>query len=66
MLGIADILKPEFGDPPVFKEGEIPVFWGCGVTPQLVLMASKVDGVCIGHAPGKMLCLDLAIKDTLG
>ncbi|WVW78060.1 hypothetical protein I302_100011 [Kwoniella bestiolae CBS 10118] len=63
-LGISDIYKPDFGDAPVLKEGEVPVFWGCGVTPQLVAMSSPdLKGIAIGHAPGKMLCLDLLIKD---
>ena len=26
-LGITDIDKPDFGEPQVFKEGEVPVFW---------------------------------------
>lgn len=26
-LGIEDIGKPDFGEAPVVKEGEVPVFW---------------------------------------
>ena len=29
-IGIDDIMKPEYGDPPVIEEGEVPVFWACG------------------------------------
>ncbi|KAH3673681.1 hypothetical protein OGATHE_002147, partial [Ogataea polymorpha] len=33
-LGIRDLMHPDFGDRPEIHEDEIPVFWGCGVTPQ--------------------------------
>lgn len=60
------MLAPEFGDPPIIREGEVPVFWACGVTPQLVVMSSpEVQGVCIGHAPGKMIVLDIKQEDLL-
>ena len=65
-LGIMDINNPEFGDAPIIREGEVPVFWGCGVTPQLSVMESpNVKGLVLGHAPGKMICLDLTIKDII-
>ncbi|MGY5319611.1 putative hydro-lyase [Neomicrococcus lactis] len=56
-LGIADINSPDFGDPVVIPEGQIPVFWACGVTPQAAVMESK-PSVAIGHAPGHMLITD--------
>lgn len=66
MLGIKDINQVDFGDAPDFKEGEVPVFWGCGVTPQLSVMGSPgVKGWVLGHAPGKMICLDLPIADVI-
>jgi uncharacterized protein YcsI (UPF0317 family) len=61
-IGVKDINKPEFGDPPVIKEGEIPVFWACGVTPQAVAMASKPP-VMITHAPGYMFICDKFDED---
>ncbi|BEI92239.1 uncharacterized protein CcaverHIS019_0410590 [Cutaneotrichosporon cavernicola] len=64
-LGIADINRPEYGDAPVIRDGEVPVFWACGVTPQLVVLNSNIEGVVIGHAPGKMLCLDWRVEDIL-
>ena len=33
VIGIEDISKPDFGDPVDIHEGEVPVFWACGVTP---------------------------------
>ena len=58
VIGIKDISKPDFGEPSSIKEGEVPVFWCCGVTPQSVVMNSKPD-FCITHAPGHMLITDI-------
>jgi uncharacterized protein YcsI (UPF0317 family) len=56
-LGIADINRPDYGDAVDLVDGDIPVFWACGVTPQAVVMRSKPT-ICITHAPGHMLVLD--------
>lgn len=56
-IGIIDINKPDFGNPVEIKDGELPVFWACGVTPQAIVMTSK-PSFCITHAPGHMLVLD--------
>jgi uncharacterized protein YcsI (UPF0317 family) len=56
-IGIADIAKPDWGDPVPIEADEIPVFWACGVTPQSVIMAVKPD-FCITHYPGAMLVTD--------
>lgn len=56
-IGIGNLQKPDYGDAVPINEGEIPVFWACGVTPQAVVMHSKPP-LCITHAPGKMLILD--------
>ncbi|WP_156289584.1 putative hydro-lyase [Oceanobacillus salinisoli] len=57
-IGIKDINQPDYGDPVTIYDGEVPVFWGCGVTPQAAVMASKTDFV-ITHAPGHMLITDV-------
>lgn len=57
-LGIADLSRPEFGDAPDVREGEIPVFWACGVTPQAAIMASKPP-FAVTHAPGFMFITDV-------
>ena len=57
-IGIADVNKPDFGDAVTMHEGEVPVFWPCGVTPQAVVMNSKPD-IVITHAPGHMLITDV-------
>ena len=58
VIGIHDLERPDFGDAVTIREGEVPVFWPCGVTPQAVVMASK-PSFCITHAPGHMLVTDV-------
>ena len=57
LIGINDIMKPEYGDPVSIKDDEIPVFWACGVTPQSVVATVKPE-FCITHYPGSMLVTD--------
>jgi uncharacterized protein YcsI (UPF0317 family) len=58
-LGIADLARPDYGDPVEIRTGELPVFWACGVTPQSAALASRLP-FCITHAPGFMFVTDLA------
>ena len=64
-IGIKDINNPDFGDPVEIKDGEVPVFWACGVTPQSVLMNVKPEFV-ITHSPGHMLITDVKNVDLKG
>jgi uncharacterized protein YcsI (UPF0317 family) len=57
-IGIADLMRPTWGDPPDIRADEIPVFWACGVTPQVAIQAARPE-LCIGHKPGHMLVTDL-------
>lgn len=57
-IGISDINQPDFGDVVSIKPGEVPVFWACGVTPQLAIAEAKHD-FCITHTPGCMLVTDI-------
>jgi uncharacterized protein YcsI (UPF0317 family) len=61
-IGIEDIGAPDYGDPVEIRDGELPVFWACGVTPQAVVMAAK-PSLCITHSPGHMLITDLLNRD---
>ncbi|KXT05028.1 hypothetical protein AC578_10288 [Pseudocercospora eumusae] len=74
-LGIADISKPEWGDSPLSSDGkplgdvkgssdDVPVFWGCGVTPQDAVLKAKLAGTIIAHAPGHMIGLDFRDSDV--
>lgn len=63
-LGVADLDRPDFGDPVTVREGEVPVFWACGVTPQAAVMESR-PAFAITHAPGHMLVTDARDSDYL-
>ena len=56
-IGIKDISRPDFGDAVTINQGETPVFWACGVTPQAAVMRSKPP-FAITHAPGHMFIAD--------
>ncbi|GKZ22838.1 hypothetical protein AbraIFM66951_004962 [Aspergillus brasiliensis] len=64
-LGIRDIHDPDFGDRVEIREGEVPVFWACGVTPQMAVEAAgdKIDGLVFAHEPGNMLVTDWVVED---
>jgi uncharacterized protein YcsI (UPF0317 family) len=64
-IGIRDIARPDFGDPVRTKEGEVPVFWACGVTPHAALMEAKPP-FAITHKPGHMFLTDLRDTDLDG
>ncbi|KRW99765.1 hypothetical protein PPERSA_07842 [Pseudocohnilembus persalinus] len=56
-IGIQNLKNPDFGDPVDIYEDEVPVFWGCGVTPQSALAQANLP-VFITHSPGFMLICD--------
>lgn len=58
MIGIKDLAAPDYGDPVELRDNEIPLFWACGVTPQVALEAARPP-LCITHSPGCMLVTDL-------
>ena len=64
LIGINNLAAPDFGDPVALREGETPVFWACGVTPQLAIRNAKPP-LCITHAPGKMLVTDILDTDLV-
>jgi uncharacterized protein YcsI (UPF0317 family) len=61
-LGIDDLGRPDYGDAVDVREGELPVFWACGVTPQAVAAQSRPE-LMITHAPGHMFVTDEAERD---
>ncbi len=79
-IGIASLRDIGWGDLPLTAEGVevdeleeeqkddgvVPVFWGCGVTPQLAVMNARIPGVVMGHSPGYMVVLDAKEEDVLG
>ena len=57
-IGISDIMKPDYGQSVEIYEGEIPVFWPCGVTPQAAVENAKPP-IVITHSPGHMFVTDI-------
>lgn len=58
-VGIDDLGEPDYGQAVEFHDGDVPVFWACGVTPQAALMASAPP-FAITHAPGHMFITDVS------
>lgn len=56
-LGIDLSEPPDWGEAIDVRDDEVPVFHACGVTPQLVLMESKVP-FAITHSAGHMFVTD--------
>jgi uncharacterized protein YcsI (UPF0317 family) len=61
-LDIADIGRPDFGEVLMPLPGEVPMFWGCGLTALTALEQSGIP-LFITHAAGAMLVTDLRNDD---
>jgi uncharacterized protein YcsI (UPF0317 family) len=57
-IGVADLSRPDYGDPVTIRPGEVPVFWACGVTPQAVALEARSE-LMITHEHGIMFLTDL-------
>lgn len=57
-IGVQDLAAPDYGEATDLHEGDLPVFWPCGVTPQAVLEESRPPWA-ITHAPGHMFITDV-------
>ncbi|KAK8165283.1 DUF1445-domain-containing protein [Phyllosticta citrichinensis] len=73
-LGIDNVNKVDWGEPPVTENGDplghgdennVPVFFGCGVTPQEAVMSANLSGTIMGHAPSHMIVLDVKDEDVI-
>jgi uncharacterized protein YcsI (UPF0317 family) len=62
-IGVADLARPDFGDPADVGADEVPVFWACGVTPQVILEESGCERFA-AHVPGRMFVGDA--PETIG
>ncbi len=58
LIGISNLALPDYGDAVSIGEDELPLFWACGVTPQVALAAARPP-FAITHSPGCMLVTDL-------
>jgi len=61
-IGVTDVSATDWGKPPEIGPDDVPVFWGCGVTPQAVAMAARLP-LMITHKTGHMLLTDLLVKE---
>jgi uncharacterized protein YcsI (UPF0317 family) len=64
-IGIADLSRPDYGDPVAIHRDEVPVFWACGVTPQAVALEARPE-LIITHEPGIMFHTDLPRDGDIG
>lgn len=58
LIGISDLQTPDYGDAVSIHADEVPVFWACGVTPQVAIKHAGAD-LAFSHSPGCMLVTDL-------
>lgn len=61
-IGVSDLMATDFGEAIPIAEGEIPVFWACGVTSQMAIKRARPE-ICITHAPGFMVISDIAASE---
>ena len=54
--------EPDWGEQVTVRQGEEPVFWACGVTPQAALAEARIP-FAITHAPGHMLVCDVTDRE---
>lgn len=75
-LGIKNVDEVQWGHAPQTTDGRplslvfgdddnVPVFWGCGVTPQAAVMNAPLEGTIMAHHPGEMLVMDCREDDVL-
>ena len=57
-IGVGNLAQPDYGDAVSIAKDELPLFWACGVTPQVALEAARPP-FAITHSPGCMLVTDL-------
>ena len=57
-LDPAALGAPHYGEAAAVGEGEVPVFWCCGVTPQTAIVEAALPLV-LTHAPGHMFVCDI-------
>ena len=61
-LGIRDLARPGWGEDGGLLPGEVPVFWACGVTSQVVARNAQ-PALLISHAPGFMFVTDVPVAE---
>lgn len=57
LIGIGDLVADDRNGCGPMPEGQIPLFWACGVTPQRAIENARPP-IAITHKPGHMLVTD--------
>ncbi|MCU0762806.1 MAG: DUF1445 domain-containing protein [Hydrogenophaga sp.] len=57
-LGIQDLGRPDWGEPLPPEPGEVPLYWGCGLTANEALARADLPWF-VTHQPGRMWVTDL-------
>ena len=57
-IGIEDVGRAWQGDDPIIAPDQMPVFWACGVTPQVAVRSARPP-IAITHTPAHMLVTDV-------
>lgn len=58
LIGVEDIGRAWQGDDPKLAPDQMPVFWACGVTPQVAVRSARPP-LAITHTPAHMLVTDV-------
>jgi uncharacterized protein YcsI (UPF0317 family) len=61
-LGISDVTRPDYGELLLPLPGEVPMYWGCGLTALAALQRSGIS-LFMTHAAGAMLVTDMRNDD---
>jgi uncharacterized protein YcsI (UPF0317 family) len=62
-IGIHELGNVDYGEVTLLADGDCPVFWGCGVTPQAIAARNRLPFM-ITHQPGHMFITDLTLEDV--
>lgn len=62
-IGI-DLMKPDWGEAKEVQGDFVPVFWACGVTPQVAAIRSKIPEM-ITHKAAHMFVTDIPVTDPI-
>ena len=62
-IGIESVEVSDIGFPVTLEEGEVPVFWACGITSAHALQSAKLP-LCFSHSPGCMFVADIESDDV--
>ncbi|MET3518253.1 DUF1445 domain-containing protein [Mesorhizobium sp. M4B.F.Ca.ET.017.02.2.1] len=65
IIGIEDLMAPDWGDAVEIMDGEVPVFWGSSLTAQDALARAEL-AISITVSPGHMLITDVDARAGAG